>query len=135
MEAAISVSWLAVIVAAIVRFAIGAGWFTALFGVQYRRLMGVPEGAQPDGFMQAMVVGFLTDLVMAYVLARFAGHYGAVTLMQGAIVGFMAWLGFVATIMVGSIFYERKPMELVAITGGYQLVTMVVMGAIIGVWQ
>jgi hypothetical protein len=37
--------------------------------------------------------------------------------------------------MVGSIFYERKPMELVAITGGYQLVTMVVMGAIIGVWQ
>jgi hypothetical protein len=134
METAVSISWLAVLVAAIVRFAIGAGWYTALFGKRWRELMKVPEGAAQDGFVQAMVVGFITDLVMAYVLARFVAHYDP-TLWGGILVGFMAWLGFVATVMAGSIVYEKKPMELIGINGGYQLVTLVVMGAILGVWH
>ena len=134
MEAAIAVSWWAVIIAAVVKFAIGSVWYTALFGKRYRALMGVPEGSSTEGLGPAMVVQIVGDLVMAYVLARFIGHYGATGLVNGAFIGFMAWLGFVATIMVGSIFYEKKPAELVAITAGYQLVGIVVMGAIIGWW-
>jgi hypothetical protein len=95
----------------------------------------VPEGAAPEGFAQAMIVGFIGDLVMAYILARFAAWYGATTLVEGALVGFMAWLGFVATILAGSIYYERKPMELVLINAGYHLVSIVVMGAIFGLWH
>lgn len=134
MEAAIAVSWWAIIIAAIVKFAIGAVWYTAIFGVRYRALMGVPEGSSQEGLVPAMVVQIIGDLVMAYVLARFIGHYGATGLVNGAFIGFMAWLGFVATIMVGSIFYEKKPGELVAINAGYQLVGILVMGAIIGWW-
>ena len=134
MEAAIDVNWWAVIVAAVVKFAIGAVWFTALFGVRYRALMGVPEGSSSEGLVPAMVVQIVGDLIMAYVLARFIGHYEAAGLFNGAVIGFMAWLGFVATIMVGSIFYEKKTAEFVAITAGYQLVGIVVMGAIIGWW-
>jgi len=135
MEAAVAVNWLAVIVAAVVRFAIGAGWYTALFGARWRQLMGVPANAQPSGMGQAMLAGFIGDLVMAYILARFIGHYGATGLFDGVIVGFLAWLGFVATIMLGSMFYEKKPGELVAINGGYQLITIVIMGAILTVWR
>ena len=58
----------------------------------------------------------ISDLVMAYILARFVVHYGATTLGDGVLIGFMAWLGFVVTIMVGGIFYEKKPMELVPST-------------------
>jgi hypothetical protein len=96
--------------------------------------MGVPEGSSTEGLVPAMAVQIVGDLVMAYVLARFIGHYGAEGVLSGAFVGFMAWLGFVATIMLGSIFYEKKPAELVAINAGYQLVGIVVMGAIIGWW-
>lgn len=134
MEAAIDVNWWAVIIAAIVKFAIGAVWYTAIFGKRYRELMGVPEGSSQEGLAPAMVVQIVGDLVMAYVLARFVGHYGAEGLMGGAFVGFMAWLGFVATIMVGTIYYEKKSVEFVAINAGYQLVGIVVMGAIIGWW-
>jgi hypothetical protein len=92
-----------------------------------------------DGDMSAMapamVVQLVGDLVMAYILARFIVHYGDPSLVGGAIVGFMAWLGFVATLMAASMFYEKKPGELIAINAGYQLVGIVVMGAIIGWWQ
>ena len=130
------VNWLAVIVAGIVMFAIGAVWYTALFGERWRKLMGVPEGAQAEGFVQAMVVGFIANLVEAYILAVFIGYVIARSdLVTGALVGVWAWIGFVATIMVPSVFYERKPVMLVVINGAYQLVGLIVMGAIIGWWR
>ena len=130
-----TINWLAVIVAAIVKFAIGAGWFTALFGKRWRALQGIAEGSSMSGLPTAMVVQIIGDLIMAYVLARFILHYGVAGIGGGLLIGFMAWLGFVATIMVGMIFYEKKPAELIAINAGYQLVGILVMGAIIGVWQ
>ena len=51
------------------------------------------------------------------------------------LMGALVWVGFVATIMVPSIFYERKPPMLVVINGAYQLVGLVVMGAILGWWR
>ena len=135
METTVSISWLAVIVAAIVKFAIGAVWYQPLFGKRWRELMKVPEGAMADGLMQAMIVGFVGDLIMAYVLARFVAHYGDAGIGGGLLVAFMAWLGFVATLMAGQIYYEKKPMELIAINAGYQLVGLLVMGAIFGVWH
>ena len=130
----VAINWLAVIVAAIVKFAIGAVWFTALFGQRWRRLMGVPEGAAMDGIATAMIVQIVGDLIMAYILARFIGHYGATSLWGGVLIGFMAWLGFVATIMAGQIFYEKKKPEMIAIGAGYQLVGIVAMGAILAIW-
>ena len=129
------VNWLAVLVAGIVMFAIGAVWYTALFGKQWRMLMGVPEGSAQEGLVQAMVVGFVANLVEAYVLAFFIVHYGATDAIIGAWIGAIAWLGFVATIMVPSIFYERKPPMLVILNGAYNLIGMVVMGAILGWWR
>jgi hypothetical protein len=129
------VNWLAIIVAAVVKFAIGAVWYAPLFGKQWRELQGIPEGAPQDGLVQAMVVQIITDLVMAYVLARFIVYSSATDLWTGAFVGVMAWFGFVITIMVGAIFYEKRPPMLIAINGGYQLLGLAVMGAILGVWH
>lgn len=131
---AFAVSWLAIIIAAIVKFAIGAVWYTALFGGRYRALLGVPEGAPAEGMVPSLIVQIVGDLIMAYILARFIVHYGDPTLLAGILVGFMAWLGFVVTIMAGTIYYEKRPPEFVAINAGYQLVGIVVMGAIIGWW-
>jgi hypothetical protein len=130
----IEINWIAVVVAAVVKFAIGGVWYTALFGKQWRALMGVPEGAQPTGLAQAMVVQIIGDLIMAYILARFVGHYGW-GLGTGVIVGFMAWLGFVATVSVGQIFYEHRSPQVFLINNGYLLIGLVVMGAILGWWH
>ena len=131
-----AISWLAVIIAAVVKLAIGAGWYSpALFGKQWQQLAGITAAQVQAGLMPALIAEAIGDLIMAYILARFAAHYGAVNLIDGVIVGFMAWLGFVATILANQIFYERKPQQLVAINGGYLLVSLVVMGAIVGMWH
>ncbi|MHA1549478.1 MAG: DUF1761 domain-containing protein [Alphaproteobacteria bacterium] len=131
MEDIVSVNWLAIVIAAVVKFAIGAGWYAPpVFGKKWQAVSGVePDSA---GMPRAMIVGIIGDLIMAYILARFIGHYATDGLVAGAVVGFMAWLGFVATVMLGGMMYENRKMSLFYINGGYQLVGLVVMGAIIG---
>jgi hypothetical protein len=130
------VNWWAIIVAAVVKFLIGAGWYAPpVFGKQWQQLAGISPEQVQSGFAAAIVVQIIGDLIMAYILARFINAYGAMDMFSGALVGGMAWLAFIATIMVGSIFYERKPPMLIAINAGYQLVGLVVMGAILGAWH
>ena len=45
-----------------------------------------------------------------------------------------AWLGFIATTTTGVAVYERRPFRLLLITNGWQVISLVVMGAILGVW-
>ncbi len=135
METVVAISWLAVIVAAVLKFLIGWGWYSPmLFGKQWQDLAKGTPGMVQAGVMPALTAEGIGDLIMAYVLARFVGHYGF-GFGTGLLVGFMAWLGFVATVMANQIFYERKPQQLVIINAGYVLVSLLVMGALLGVWH
>jgi hypothetical protein len=131
----VSVNWWAVIVAAIVMFVLGAIWYQPLFGKQWRALMSVPEGSRPEGFTTALIVGIITDLIMAYVLARFIVHYTPISLASGILVGFLAWVGFVGTVLIGQVFYEKKPFQLWLINNSYLLLGLLIMGGIIGWWH
>lgn len=133
--AVVDISWLAVIVAAVVKFLIGWGWYSpALFGKQWQELNKMTAADVQAGMVPALIAEAVGDLIMAYILARFVGHYGF-GFGIGILVGFMAWLGFVATVLANQIFYERKPQQLIVINGGYLLISLVVMGAIVGVWH
>jgi Protein of unknown function (DUF1761) len=133
------VNWWAIIVAAVVKFVIGGIWYMPLFGKQYRALMRVPEGSDMSGLGPGLGIQFVCELVMAYILARFIIHYGTsfggVSVGVGVLIGFMAWLGFVAAVSIPQRFFERRPWELWAINNGYTLIGIVVMGAILGWWH
>ncbi len=132
MEAAVTVNWIAVIIAGAVRFAIGAAWYApAVFGKKWQEADDIP--GKPTEMPAALVVQAIAGLVMAYILARVIGHYGAENLIAGAFVGFMMWLGFVATISLPTVMFEKRKMSLFSIVAGYQLVCLAVMGAIIAV--
>lgn len=124
----------ALLLAAVASFAIGAVWFTLLFGKPYRRLLGVPEGASAKGMGTAMAVGFVLDLVRAYVLIQVVAAMGAYSVATGAEAGFWVWLGFVFTTFVGAVVYEKRSPRVAAISAGYYLVAYLVMGAIVAVW-
>ena len=89
-------------------------------------------------------VGELCDARSEFRSVRSAKHesVGAVRISLqeldlggGVLIGFMAWLGFLAPVFIGSIFYEKRAPELVAINLGYLLIGLVVMGGILGLWM
>jgi hypothetical protein len=127
------VNWLAVIVATVAGIIVGFVWYAPpVFGRRWARVSGIelpqPGQAQPTTYIAAIVVA----LVTAYVLAVLIRGLGAATLADGAIVGAVVWLGFVATWLASGVFFERRSTEWWAINAGQAIVSLVIMGAIIG---
>jgi hypothetical protein len=129
-----NVPWLGVLLAAVAGIVIGFVWYMPqVFGRRWANAAGVqlPEGMPPA---MTLVAGVVIALVTAYVLALFVTATGATDVVGGAIVGAVAWLGFVATWGANTVFYENRSWEYFGVNAGYSLLAMVVMGAIIGVF-
>ena len=84
-----------------------------------------------------MIMGsmFIGALVMSYVLAVFITLTNSTTALIGAMVGFWAWLGFVATTMLQDVLYEKKNKQVATLNLGYNLVVLIVNGVILAVWK
>lgn len=128
-----ALNWVAVVLAAVAILVVGFIWYLPqVFGTRWAALAGrpLPQVAQvPPATIVASVV---VALVTAYVLAVVIDGLGAASLTDGAIVGFLAWLGFVATTSYGSVLWEGRPTAYWAISAGDVLVGLVLAGAIIG---
>jgi Protein of unknown function (DUF1761) len=135
-------NYLAVMLAAVAAWLVGAAWYGVLakpwvaaqgktmeeFKAQQEAMRASPVAYAP------FIIAFLAELVMAWMLAGVLGHLGPgqVTLRNGVITAFFLWLGFVVTTMaVNYAFGARKPM-LLAIDAGHWLAVLLVEGAIIG---
>ncbi|MDJ0511872.1 MAG: DUF1761 domain-containing protein [Methyloceanibacter sp.] len=127
-------NYLAVVVAALAGFGVGAIWYT-LFGKAWLDALGKTEDdIKGSGGAQALpfIIALVADLVMAIMLAGLMGHLGDISLRGGLISGLFVWVGFVITTMgVNHAFSGASP-KLTAIDGGHWLVVLLVMGAIIG---
>jgi hypothetical protein len=113
---------------------IGFLWYGPLFGKMWQKLSGISDAdIKKAGSNMPMLYGtmFLATLVTAYVLSHFQQAGGAMDMMDGAMIGFWAWLGFVATTMLTNVLFDKKPFNLYLLNAGYQLVSLVVMGALL----
>ena len=126
-----AVNLVAVVVAAVASMVVGMLWYGPLFGKKWMALMKMkPSGAKKMAGT-SMLLQLVSSLVLAYVLAVFIGVANATTAVAGAMVGFWAWLGFIATVSVGSVLWEGKSTELYVLNNACHLVTLAIMGAII----
>jgi hypothetical protein len=129
------VNWLAVLIAALAKFAIGGVWYSPpVFGPRWGAIVGVSPEAFKARMVQAMIIDLIASFVLAWVLANVLKFTGAVGLIPGARVSFFLWLGFVATPLISTTIYEGRPLALFGINAAYWLVSMLVMGALIGAW-
>ena len=127
------VNWLAVLLAAVARFAIGGVWFAPFaFGPSWGRLTGIDAEAAKARMGRAMVVDFIAGFVLAWVLANLLQFLGVNRAVSGARVSFFLWLGFIAMPFLSMTAYEGRPWALFAITAGFWLIATVVMGGLIG---
>lgn len=123
----------AVAVAGVTAWVVGAIWYSKLlFGNQWMKLAQLKD-VRPNPV--TYLVGLLAYVLAAYILAQVAAAFGANSLVAGMMAGFWTWLGFVATISLGSVLYEGKPLSLYLLNNGYNLISFLVMGGIIGLWR
>jgi hypothetical protein len=120
----------AALIAAIVNMAIGSLWYShQLFGKEWLRLSSSTKRTHPK---LALLWGFLAALVSAYILAFFEVFLGATTVSDGMFVGFLAWLGFIATTQIGHVIWGDAPFKLFLIESGCKLLVFLAMGGILG---
>lgn len=123
---------LAILVAAIAGWLVGAAWY-GLLGRHWLAALGKrKEDLSPS--LLPFIASALALLVMAYVLAGAIGHLGPgqVSPRNGIISGAILWAGFVATTITVNHRFQGSPWRLTAIDAGHWLLVLLLMGAVIG---
>ena len=128
-------SW-AMLVAAVIRMMVGALWFSPIaFAPAWQKIVGVTQDQMRTGFPKAIAADAVGSLIMAWALAHAVAYAGAATLAAGAAVGFFNWLGFIAVVLFTAVIYEQRAVKLFWLTGGFNLVALILMGALLAVWR
>jgi hypothetical protein len=128
-------NYVAVFVAALAYWLLGAVWFAVLFSKPWMALEHItPEQASGMNPIAPYIISFLLNLVIAFVLAQLCAWRNANTAARGAALGILIWIGFVGPITYTTYMYEMRPKQLFAINEFFALVGLCLMGAILGAW-
>jgi len=131
------INYVAVLVVAFIQFVFGAVWYSPiLFGNKWMQLTGITmEMASKMSPWKAYGLTFVAYVAVSWVLVHALSYAKARTAMEGAMVGFWNWFGFVATIMGITNRYQMQPWALWAVDSGYQFVNFVLGGIILTMWH
>ena len=128
-------NYIAVVVAAVVYWLLGAVWYGFLFSKAWMDLEQLsPEQAASVNLVLTYVITFVLNLVIAFVLAQICAWRNANTAARGAALGILIWIGFIGPVTYTTHMYEMRPVQLFAINEFYSLVGLALMGAILGAW-
>jgi hypothetical protein len=135
-----TINLVAVAVAAVATFFLGALWYTVLFGKLWIKLNGYTEEKvkemqarrpPPVFFGLLLVCYFILALVMASLVTVFKID----TALTGAALGFLLWLGPAAAIQMTGYLSSDRSMGVYLIDIAYQFIYLIMMGAILGAWR
>jgi len=131
----ITINWLALVVVVVVRMGLGAIWYSPPVLLKpWLAVSGISEAEMKSGMPRALGFDLLGSILMAFVLVHAIKYAGAASIGSGAAVGFLNWLGFVAVTTLSATLHEHRSLRLWLISSGYQLVALIVMGAILAGW-
>jgi hypothetical protein len=128
------VNWLAVLAAAFSAFLLGGLWYSpAMFLKAWQRGAGLTD-EQLKGGNAAKIYGgaFVLSLVAA---ATFAIFLGKLPVGIATAYGFCAGLTWVAASFGINYLFERRPLSLFLVNGGYHTLQFTLYGLILGLWH
>lgn len=131
----VQLNYWAVLVSALSTFLIGGVWYSpALFGKVWMRENGFTEESMKNSNMiKIFGLAFVLGLIAAVNLAVFMGPENNPAM--GAMWGFLAGFGWVATFIGTHYLFERRSFTLFLINAGYSIVALTVMGVILAAWK
>jgi hypothetical protein len=127
------INWIAVIVGVIFSNALGFLWYGPLFSKPWLAALGKRQEdlqSNPSMYLWTVVSSLVTMVVLAGAVAAF----GSASLVEGAVLGAVLYIGLQgAATYVGTMF-EGRSTTLWWINGLYNLVVFAVMGAVFAIW-
>lgn len=135
----VPVNYVAIAASSIASMIVGFVWYSPLmFAKPWTKLMGIDmkkvkqdQSKMGPQYMLSLAASLIAMFVLAQVIERFS----AMGASGGAAVGFMMWLGFTTTVQLTDWLFGGKKKELYLINTGYQLATLLIGGAIIGMMK
>jgi hypothetical protein len=132
------INWWAVILATLSTMVVGTIWYSkSVFGKSWMKLIGktdkdMAKNSAVRPILLTLVVSFITAYVLAHV-TFLANHFFGNSFLQDALsTAFWMWLGFTAARIITHDAFEGRPMKLTWLTISHELVTLLVMGLVIG---
>lgn len=137
-----SINWLPILVAGLAAFFIGFMWHGPLFGKQWIAMMGIPQSevdamkAKGMGAMlPQMIAAFIQQVVIAFVVSHLANRLGIMDATQAVMFAVLLWFGFIATVMINTVLWENRKMNLYLFNVAYHLVSMIAVTLIVVLWR
>jgi len=128
-------NWIAVLVAGISAFVLGGAWYSpALFGKAWMKENNLTEEKIRSGNKAKIFsLALLLTLIMSVNLAMYLNSPD-INFRLGLLYGLLSGVWVVCGIAVIGLF-EHKSARYICINGGYWLLALGLMGAIIGAWR
>ncbi|MTG88268.1 DUF1761 family protein [Cellulosimicrobium sp. BIT-GX5] len=131
------INYWAVLAATVSSMVVGSVWYTPkVFGTYWMRVAKVdPSGEARDAvrpIVLTLVVSFVTAWVLAGATYLSWSFYGGGYLSNALLTALVLWAGFTAARFVTHDAFEGRPAGLTVLNVVHELVTLVVMGLLIG---
>jgi hypothetical protein len=129
----------AVLVATLSTLVVGSIWYAKpVFGTYWMRVARVDEEAAAQRgvwpILVTVVVSFITAWVLAGAISIAHEFYDGTFLVDALVTGTLLWAGFTAARLVTHDAFEGRPAGLTTLNLGHELITVLVMSLIIGLF-
>jgi len=133
------INYWTVLLATLSSMVVGTVWYAPrVLGTRWAKLAGVSmEGTGRDAvvpIITTVVVSFLTAWVLAGAITIAWHFYGGSYLVSALVTSILLWAGLTAARFITHDAFEGRPSGLTVMNIAHELVTIVVMAIIIGMW-
>lgn len=132
----------AILVASLASFVLGFLWHGPVFGKQWMKLMKITAAEMKKGKKEMakkmplyLIVAFLQQVITATAIAFLVLMLEFSDATSAIILAVWIWLGFIATTLLNGVLWEKRSIPLYLFNITYQLVSLVVITLIVGLWQ
>jgi len=133
------INYIAVILATLSSMIVGSIWYAPkVFGNYWMKQAGVTPSGNPKDAIRPIIVTVIVSFVTAWVLAGATfisfEFYGGSFLVNALVTAIVLWGGFTAARFITHDAFDGRTRGLTVLNCTHELVTIVVMALIIGVW-
>jgi len=134
------INYWAVLLATASSMIVGSIWYAPkVFGTRWSKLANVdmdrPGATATMAIITTVIVSFATAWVLAGASAIAWHFYDGSFFWAAVVTGVLLWAGFTAARFITHDAFEGRPTALTTMNIAHEIVTIVVMAVIIGVWS